>query len=173
MLMHTRHSGGQREKGPPACASPLASIGPRVLRVHLFLETHPDPLWECLSQRGAPPQTQLHGGGLEPRAGEAVAQGGRAGWTGGLALHTQAPHRPFVSATVGCSQLCPLEPRVFPQEKCSVLSKMPRTLMMGINNRCREQLLLSHDSSSFKHVFCGGTKGFQKHFCSEIFKECS
>lgn len=84
MLMHTRHSGGQREKGPPACASPLASIGPRVLRVHLFLETHPDPLWECLSQRGAPPQTQLHGAGLEPRPGrrwrKAAVPAGREGW---------------------------------------------------------------------------------------------
>lgn len=43
--------------------------------------------------------------------------------------------------------------------------------MMGINNRCWEQLLLIHESSSFKCFLCGN-QGLSEAFCSEIFKEC-
>lgn len=38
-----------------------------------------------------------------------------------------------------------------------------RTSTMGINNRCQEQLL-TISSSSFKHILCGETEGFQSCF---------
>lgn len=46
-----------------------------------------------------------------------------------------------------------------------------RTSTMGPNNRCQEQLL-TVSSSSFKHILCGETKGFQNCFvleCSKLF----